>query len=282
MAMTVAEWADRWLERFPRPTPATNEHNAQMVRPLVAQWGRVSLRLLSEEHARLFAEEHPSLVRYARTMLEDARRAKLVDRNPFEGVRVCRDTRRSDPMTVISEQDVWALAGAALEYPSPFGTSLRQAILLSAFSGIRLCELARLCPEHVVRRVAYDELLIVDGKGRRDRSVPIAHSPARDAIAWAIARRGMLDVPMFRSQKGHPWTRNSMGRTFKAVAETAEVDCSWKMLRRFCASWMIDRGLAPVDVAIALHGNTNPRTLARYYLVAERKASFERHAEVLG
>ena len=278
MGMTVAEFALAWALEYPRPTRETQVHNEQMVRPFVEGYGGFLLDGVQRSDAQAFALEFPSHVRYARTMLRDAQRAGLIDRDPFEGVRVPRE-RRSAPDHVIHEDDVLKLAEAALNYYGGFfGQSFSGMIVVAAFSGLRLMEQARLEVEHCVPVGDAWELSVVDGKGRRDRQVLLAYPRAVAALELALlnARGGRL----WRSPQRRPWTRNSLGRCFRPVRETAGVDVPWKMLRRFCASWMIDRGAEPIDVALALHGNTNPETVMRYYVVASRAASFERVAAV--
>jgi integrase len=271
----LSDFAATWADLPRGRTMETVQHNALMVKPFVRELGRLELGAVGREQAVDYVGRFPRHARYARTLMEDARREGLIDRNPFEGLRLPTSPGRRD-IDVLDENQAWTLVDAVDRvYDGVFAVRFRALLATLAFSGIRGCGAYGLRAGDVDMETRPVTLSVVE-KGQRDRQVVLA--PARAVAllseALAVSDGGLV----FRNRQGNRLNRWSLRRALLPLVE--ESGLTFHQLRHFTASWMIDRGAAPVDVAIQLHGNTNPDTLARYYLHASRTESQKRLAEV--
>jgi hypothetical protein len=85
---TVASFAGRWLNDYPRPRRSSNTSNAERIKPLVRELGDVWLADVSRPMARSWALKHRWTLPAARAMFADAMNDGLVDVNPFAGLRL--------------------------------------------------------------------------------------------------------------------------------------------------------------------------------------------------
>jgi integrase len=275
--MEVSEFFESWGD-VPRGRSAdTIAHNRLMVKPFVRRFGGRSLGDIGRGDAAAYMAEFPGHARYARTLMEDAREGHLIDRNPFEGLRL--PSRARPEARALTEAEVWELVDCAGElYPGLFGVRFRAMIATSAFSGVRLSAAAALMEEDVLDAGDAVELSVVE-KGAQARRYVLGHSRARGLLseALAVADGGLV----FRSKTGRWLSRSGVCRAFAPVKRETGLDgITFHHLRHFCASWLIDNGAQPIDVAIQLHDSTDPGTVLRYYVHASRKASRERMAQV--
>lgn len=268
--MTVREFVDRWPELYPRPSADTTRHNAQMVEPFARAYGRLLLTSVERRHAVEFARRHPSHARYARTLMRDALADGLVERDPFQGVSLPRSRGRAEKEPLSVEQ-VFALVAASETWLAPM-------VAVCAFSGLRLTEAASLEVRDVDRRAEPWEARVTGLKGSRGRTVAIPAFVARDALTEALGDRwGGL---AFRSKTGRRLTRSTVCRGFKRARELVGLpDTDFHELRHFAASWMVDRGAQPVDLALQIHGHTNPDVVFGFYVKASREQAFARLGE---
>jgi len=276
--MKVKDFAAAWDELVPGPRiEETRAHNRLMVKPFVARYGARELRAVSPADAISFAARYPSHARYARTLMRDARELGLIDRCPFEGLRLAASNGRAG-MDIFSELQAWNLVAAVDDvYRGVFALRFRALIAVSLFSGIRACGAGGLEHHHVLEE--RPARFLVTEKGEKAREVILVPPRACALFSEALAEcRGGL---VFRSERGHALNRWSIGRAFAPVKDEAGLpDITWHHLRHFCASWLIDRGVQPIDVAMQLHGRTDPDVVLRYYVHASRESAFERIAEV--
>jgi integrase len=271
MVMTVRDFVDRWPELYPRRSPETTRHNAQMVRPFAQTYGRLRLDTLERRHAVEFARRHPSHARYARTLLSDAHRDGLIERNPFDGVALARSRGRADNEP-LSEAQVFALIGASPGWLAPM-------VAVCAFTGLRLSQAAGLEVPDIDMRPDPWRARVGAQKGAKAREVAIAPRVAREALLEAVGDRWGGFV--FRSATGRPLTRSTVCRGFKRARDLVALpDVDFHELRHFAASWMVDRGMQPIDLAMQLHGSTNPSTVLEFYVKVSRERSFARLGEV--
>lgn len=276
--MKVREFAAAWEELVPGSrTTQTVSHNRLMVKPFVRRFGRRELGAVSPADATSFAASWPSHARYARTFMRDAQTAGLVGGCPFDGLRLQGSRGRAD-IDVLSEAQAWDLVAAVDDvYEGLFAVRFRALVATSCFSGIRACGAAGLTSDDIDdgRPV---RLRVVE-KGAKARTVVL--TPPRACEALSEAQAHAVGGLVFRSRDRRPLNRWSIGRAFRPVKfEAGLPDITWHELRHFCASWMIDRGAQPIDVALQLHGRTDPDVVLRYYVHASRETAFERIAQV--
>lgn len=273
--MDLRHFYSSWGDLPRGRTEATQRHNELMVKPFVRRFGGRELGDISAGDAADYMRRFPGHARYARTLMEDARVGHLIARNPFEGLRLPVSRGRAD-IDVLSEAEVWELVDVAGElYAGVFCVRFQALLAVSAFSGIRGCGAAGIRERDVNMDAAPVTLSVVE-KGEKRREVALVPPRAVALLSGALAHaHGGL---VFRSERGRPLNRWSIRRALEPVKR--ESGFTWHQLRHFSASWMIDRGAAPVDVAMQLHGNTNPDVTLRYYTHASARASRARLAEV--
>jgi integrase len=264
---TVRDLAERWDDLIPRSDPETARHNRQMVESFVAAHGGKPLDAVTVFMARQFAVRHPSSVRYAKTFFADAVRLGLLEESPFAEVQAPQQEGRASNVP-----PTYAQVLAAARYAEP---NFADFLLTAAFTGARLMELARV----EARDVESDRRLrLRHGKGRngpRPRTVTMFEHA--QSTVW---RRKPEVGLVFTDVGGRRWDRRKVSRCWGAVRGAASIEDSFRCLRNFHGTWLIDRGASPLDVAVQLgHIDKNGRP---YTALVERLYTRPDHGEALG
>ncbi len=127
---------------------------------------------------------------------------------------------------ILSENDVGALLGAAAERDGPEGKRLCALVELCYATGMRVTELVGL-PLAAVQRDP--EVLIVRGKGDKERMVPLS-PPARQAVRDYLSVRdsfvpaGATNPFLFPGRGGKHLSRQRFFQLLKDLAEKAHLD----------------------------------------------------------
>jgi len=87
------------------------------------------------------------------------------------------------------------------------GTQMRAWLYLGSYAGLRRAEIARLEREHVLDHLQPPMLLVMDGKGTKDRTVPL-HPAVLAALTACGLRHG---GPLFRAAGGGPVSPDHVG-----------------------------------------------------------------------
>lgn len=298
---TVAELAARWDELDPRErTPETVAHRAAMVAGFVRQYGGLLLESVSPATAQAWATARPGSVRYLRSMFETAVRLELLERNVWERVRVETERRPRHAFTV---EEVQALADGALEvWPGGWGEEVRDLVLFTAYSGLRLSEVAAqravTFPVHKpVHGFPATLRLAVHGKGSKPRTVAV-FEPGAHAFHNASRRRCspklrivQADRPLctseqgllllFLSQKGKPLNRSTVSRAFKKLTDHVGLEGTFHSLRHFHGTWLLDQGASDIDVAVQLghvdeQGHADATLVRKVYGHPDPRAALDR------
>lgn len=157
--------------------------------------------------------------------------------------------------------------------------TLRAFTLVAAWSGLRLeCEVARLLREDVALETVQRSVSPADGSGPAARGIGggvhpnLAAVPSRALLHVRAGkggkeRRSVLFEPglsallevghesghVFRNSRGLPWTRKAVNKVWvKARARVGLEHVVFHDLRKFHATWLLDRGVSDLDVAIQL------------------------------
>ncbi len=157
---------------------------------------------------------------------------------------------------ILSEAEVEALISAARANREPEGLRLAALLELLYATGLRVSELISL---RLAATQRDQRLLIVRGKGNRERMVPLSEA-ARDSLADYLAVRQHFlpkadpkggsarpDTPWLfpsRGASGH-LTRRRVGQLLKALARQAGIDAakvSPHVMRHAFASHLLDHG----------------------------------------
>lgn len=151
---------------------------------------------------------------------------------------------------LLTEAEVDALLAAARAVEGADGLRLTALLELLYAAGLRASELAALPVAAVMRD---QRVLVVRGKGGKERMIPL-HDGARAAVhAWLAARAAELAK---RKDAGSPWlfpshgdqghlTRQRLGQMLKELAATAGIErrkVSPHVLRHAFATHLLDHG----------------------------------------
>jgi integrase len=284
---TVAEFCDRWLRDYARPSPSTQRSYRYAVQAFKAEFGRRRLDAIDRPEARAWVQRHPqSNARVVRAMYADAMRDGLVAANPFAGLRLQKPRGRKD-LTALTEVQIDELADAALEALDPeVAPAMRAMILVAGYCGLRPGELFAL----EWSDLGGDELTVarsIDSTGQpklpkngKPRTI-LMPPKARHALA-ELPRR--VDVPwVFTTSKGRRFTKSSLRYHFTPVRSAwGSPNLDFYELRHACATLLLERGASPMDVAQHLGHSDHGRLVQELYGHPEEAGSRERLRRVFG
>lgn len=260
--MTVREWHRRW-PAFARRTGQRSEETILRTHARTAlfaeMFGDRPLEGLSPDALALFFRGHPSQYRYVRTILNDAVTAGHAETNPVLAVKPRRSQRVEH--YIPSDSEVRAVADEMGE--------LRKMVLLSAFAGLRVSEC---CNVEAQDLLDSGRLRVRDGKGGKSRTV-VVFCPEAVQEAPQIGRLFLREriVPVARVVR-EPWTGKQVAHRWDRARTRAGLppSCRFHDLRRFHATWLLDRGASDLDVAVQLghfdsNGVPNAELVRRVY-----------------
>jgi integrase len=277
---TVSEWHARWpryARRAGTRSAETIRRTHERSRLFAEMFGDREIDRLDPDALATWFARHPDKHRYVKTVLNDAVVAGRADRNPVLEVRV--KARRYCEHYIPSEPEVRAVAGAMGE--------LRNFTLLAAFSGLRVSEVCALEAGDVLQG---SRLRVRDGKGGRSRVV-VLFCPE---IVQQAPQTGCLFLRERTTRTGwlvrrslEPWTGRAVAhRWARARSDVGLPDaCRFHDLRRFHATWLLDRGASDLDVAVQLghldaNGVPNAELVRRVYGRPSVDAALERLASL--
>ena len=190
--------------------------------------------------------------------------------NPTHLIKTPRQTRKL-PRS-LSEQDVEALLHAP-DTRTPLGLRDRAMLETLYATGLRVSELVRLQVDQV--NLHQGVVLVVAGKGRKDRIVPLGEEAAwwigrylRDARPQLLAER--LSDALLISRQGRPMTRQTVWHRIKHLALQAGISpdhLSPHTLRHAFATHLVSHG-ADLRTVQMLLGHANLSTTEIYTHVA--------------
>lgn len=270
---TVARWAEEWTTSpgFKRPKESTNIHNASQIKQFVETHGDKLMTEISRQIARKYTEEHPSQLGAIRAMFSDAVSDEIISRNPFTQLRTSKGTGRKHH-DVPTEKEVQQLIAIAYEKWDdwPFYGSY---IACAAYTGMRIGELLAIrwddinfkeATIHVHRQWNSKVRDYTPLKNERPRTIELLE-PAHQALS--ILPKDGPDGLVWRSPQGkriepnlhfYYWAqvRERWFGTLPQDRYTKLREMDFHTLRHFHASWLVDLGIPPADVAAQL-GHTD-------------------------
>jgi integrase len=262
---TAASFADRWLNEWPRPEPATQRLYAAAAQRFADAFGSTLMAEIERLSARAWALEVPRGVsQVIGTMFEDARNVGVVDTNPFSNLRL-PPTERTAGITAPTMEDYKALLDASTILGG-YGPEFKAMIQFTAWTGVRQGELFALkWPEVGKTEIVVRQSRKLDGsvglpKNGRVRTIPLL-PPAR--VLDQVPRRP--DDFVFHTARGRPLSKSTHGWAWQKVKASAHVDLRWHDLRHFCATQLLELGLSHFDVSIQLgHTDGGALVMSRY------------------
>jgi len=143
------------------------------------------------------------------------------------------------------------------------GVAVQTGLRVSELTGLRVGDVELGTGAHVRCR----------GKGRKERSTPLAKETVAALREWMKERRGSHDEALFPTRRGTPLTRSAVGCLVAKHAATATTHCSSLLtkhptphvLRHTCAMSLLRSGCDTSVIALWL-GHENVQTTAGIYL----------------
>jgi integrase len=277
----VASFAARWTVDYPRPRASTNMHNAERVWPFGQAHERRRMDSITVEEARAWALRNPGQLPALRAMFNDARRSGMVVRNPFRELGIERSRGRRDlPSEWLTAKDVERLAECAREVHAAngYGDTLAGLLVFAAYTGLRPGELYALRYDDLgaetleVRRAADSRtrsiMLPKNGRGRT-----IVYPANARAAVESVPRLAGVDL-VFPSPTGGLLWSSSFSWIWKPVrCAFGRPTMALHELRHFCATYLLELGLAPADVAVQLgHTDNGALVMSTYGHPSDRAA----------
>lgn len=184
---------------------------------------------------------------------------------------------RSRPLPkILSEAEVERLLDAASALPGPEGARMLALLELLYASGLRVSELVSLPLAAVTRDTG---ILIVRGKGGKERMVPLTEAAIRSVAAYreerqAFLKEGQKSPFLFpsRGESGH-LTRHRFAQMLKELAAAAGIDpekVSPHVLRHAFATHLLDHG-ADLRSVQQMLGHADISTTQIYTHVVEER-----------
>ncbi len=288
---TVSGWADRWLDLRPRDKESTNIAYKEQVAPFERAHGERRLRNVTVEFALEWAVEHRWTLGGIRAMFSDARRAGLVEANPFAGLRLRGSHGRKD-LDVPRRADVERLSECALEvWAGEVALSTRALILMPAFVGMRPAELYGLRWSDV--DIREDEVLVERQYSASTRRFELPkNGQKRTVVLTPPAKEGLLALPrpvkpdelIFRGSRGGPLTGRTQHYYWHPIrCRFGHPSMDFYELRHFCGAWLFnDLELPAQDVAHQLGHTDGGALVQRLYGHPSERLARERIKRAVG
>ncbi len=276
---SIESFARRWPTEYPRPRASTNKHNTERVKAFADEYGQHRIDSITIEEARSWALQHRSQLSALRAMFNDARRDGIITTNPFAGLSVERTRGRRDLSSDwLTAHDVNQLAKAARSCHGAYGATMAAVVTFAAYTGIRPGELFALRLDDLgedtinVRRSADSKIRTIG---------PTKNGRAREIVYPRIARDAVANVPKFEGQQlvfpglnGQQLWASSFSWLWSPVRATfGRPKMAFYELRHFAATYLLELGLSPADVAVQLgHTDGGALVMSTYGHPSERAA----------
>jgi len=205
-------------------------------------------------------------ISHLRGFLNYAWRSGRTERNVLDGFNLQDDNPRTAPQVLTIEEARLLIESCSMTtFPE---RQARMIILLLYGCGLRTAELCQLNVQDINRQTK--DLFVSQGKGQRQRMVPIPEGVYTELMAYLLDRGGKRG-PLFRTEiKRRRITAKNVCEVVRQATERAGIE--WKVtpktLRHSYATHLMDRG---VDLAIisSLMGHRSPAETGVYLHVLE-------------
>ena len=268
---TVGDFANRWVQDFPRPADSTNKHNSERVRKFAAAHPNLPLAAVTRDMAREWALGHRGERFALRAMFNDAKRSGFVNSNPFGDMGLPKSPgRRNLPSEWMTVADVDHLVNTAeLIYEGEAGILAGAIIQFAAYTGLRPGEIWALKHDaptgdtlevrEALRSKTGTTALPKNGKARIVSLLP----QAREAIDRVprLHKEFIFTGPTGNQLRNSTW--HGIWTPIRNVAKRPDLD--FYDCRHYCATYLLELGLSPADVAVQLGHTDGGRLVMEVY-----------------
>ena len=275
--VTCAQFADRWLEEWPRKSPGTRKLYGQAAARFATQFGATPLADVKRFEARSWALGVPrNLSKILGTMYEDARNIGLVEANPFSNLRLPA-TERTAEIAPPSMDEYRQLLAACLVLGREYADEFRALIQLTAWTGLRASEVMAL------KRTDFEERHLNVRRARKDDgSYGLPKNGVERRIALPVEARVQdrlkeweKDDFAFHTMTGETLKKGSLYYLWNKVRDNSNTTMPrhadgvgpvrFHDLRHFAATQWLERGASHFDVSVLLgHEDGGALVMARY------------------
>lgn len=267
---TVGSFSARWLSIFPRPKASTNQHNAERIKRFTEQHARRRIDSITANEAREYAVAHRSELPALRAMFGDARKLGLIVTNPFASLGLEGPGKRNLRPEWLTAHDVDRLVETARKTHGEYGAIMAAMVTFAAYTGVRPGELYALefddldgTSVHIRRAADSKTRTITSPKNGMAREI-VFPRPARDAV---------MNMPRFHGQQlvfvapqgGQLWAPHFAWLWNPVRAAFGRPRMHFYELRHFCATHLLNLGLAPWEVAVQLGHTDNGKQVMETY-----------------
>lgn len=186
----------------------------------------------------------------------------VIEHNPAQGVRGVGKQKIAPKWLTKQEQarlerEVEKDVQNARTLPAKRATARDQALVkLMLNTGLRAGEVCALTMGDVEISERKGILVVQEGKGSRQRSLPL-NKPARHALAaWLKVRPESVTGHLFTGQRGDALTTSALRRILENLSRRADVDASPHTLRHTFGKRLVDSGVSLEKVAALLGHNS--------------------------
>ena len=278
----VGSFHARWLTDYPRPAASTTMTHQERTKAFLADFGNRWMDTITADEARRFCIAHRNDLPSLRAMFEDARRSNVLQINPFSKLGLERSRGRRDlPSEWLTAEDVLDLAECARSRCGlgDYGPIMAAQILFAAYTGLRpgeryVLELGDLRGQSVlITKTACSRSRTVRPLPKNGRWREVVYPRvAREAVE-GLERLGGQTLVFPGPRGGQLWASSFSWIWGKVKVKWGRPDMDFYELRHFCATHLLELGLAPADVAVQLgHTDGGALVMSTYGHPSERRA----------
>lgn len=286
--LTVAELATLFHDQhtdFKASSTQANYRSA--ISTFEVRHGKQRAGAITFVEAQAFAGDEPrSTVDTVSTMYEWARKARILDHNPFDGV-IRRQTNSKLEVVILEPDEVDRLAGIALRIlDTPMAEQMAALIMFSAGTGMRPGESFALRWGDIdfkAERVRVNKAIGARGevklpKNGKSRKAPLL-TIAREGLR--MLHRGEHDELVFTSNRDNALQKSTLAYRWHQVRSKADLDqMRFYDLRHTFATRLLELGAFSYEVAAALGHQDGGRLVERTYGHPSTEKALDRIAEL--
>jgi integrase len=279
---TVDAWADRVLARMEsgdlrtrggrRYKDSSIDTARSSLRTLRAEFGLRALSSITRVEAEDWAAKvPPSKIPIAVTLFEQARLARLVDRNEFERLSKRSEGRRNERPP--SEEEMLLLLDGCSALGDEYAPMMRAMLTFGAFTIMRPGELFAVDWEDIDLRAGACGRVRVQRRLYRGRTdLPTSNKertitlvpPAREALDSLLAVPGYYPHGLvFRNKTGGQLTEPTLTAYWKEVRARSRIDCDFYTATKHYGVWYLKVMLGLPDAVIAAQAGWSERSVAK-------------------